>query len=191
MSNKKAFIQRAVTHFLPWLDWNMDKALAYAERLWERLSEHGYGSAKPQGARPLADHYRALTGTQRQWFDRFWKAYDHKQGKQRAAMRWGQLGELDDATYQHIIQAAKKDAERFLPTGQVRKMAEGWLTERRWEDHATPTNDNPEDEHDQQLRQLSAELAHARRLADMGDSYWAGEAERLAREIEQRRNTHG
>ena len=187
MSNKKAFIQRAVTHFLPWLDWNMDKALAYAERLWERLSEHGYGSAKPQGARPLADHYRALTGTQRQWFDKFWKAYDHKKGKQRAAMRWGQLGELDEATYQHIIQAAKKEAERPLPQGQVRKMAEGWLTERRWEDHPAPSPDSPQDQRHQELRKLSAELAHARNLADMGDSYWAGEAQKLQQRIEELR----
>jgi hypothetical protein len=182
MSHKKAFIQRAVTHFLPWLDWNMDKALAYAERAWDRLSERGYGSAKTQGPRPMADHYRALTDTQRQWFDRFWKSYDHKKGKQRAAMRWGQLGELDEATYQQIIRAAEHEAQRPLAPGQVRKMAEGWLTERRWEDHAT-TNDSPEDEYDQQLRQLSAELAHARRLADMGDEYWAGEVNKLETQL--------
>jgi len=172
--------------FLPHLEWNLDRAIRYAERLWERLSECGYGEGRRTGPRPLDDHYRALTPRQREWFDRFWSAYNHKQGKQGAAMRWGQLGELDDDTYRQIVEAAGKEAQRPLPPGQVRKMAQGWLTERRWEDHAGPRRE-PGDERQETLRRLAAELAHARRMAERGDDYWAGEAERLEDEIRQLR----
>jgi hypothetical protein len=190
MSHKKAFIQRAATHFLPWLEWDMDKALAYAERAWTRLNERGYGSERKQGPRPLDDHYRALPPKQRQWFDRFWKAYNHKQGKQGAALRWGQLGKLSDAEYQHIIDAAKKDAERILPQDQVRKMAQGWLTERRWDDHAPQAAASEEDPRHARLRQLSGELAHARQLAGLGDEYWAGQAQALEQQIGELREEH-
>ncbi len=187
MSNKRAFIQRAVIAFLPWLDGDFDRAVRYAERAWTRLSERGYGSAKPQGPRPMDNHYAALSERQRQWFDRFWKAYNHKQGKQGAAMRWGQLGELDDDAYQHIIDAARKAAEQPLPQGQVRKMAQGWLYERRWEDYAPAATATKNDERHARLRQLSGELAHARQLAGMGDEYWAGQVSVLEQKIEQLR----
>lgn len=188
--SRKRFIQAAATAFLPHLKWDLDRAIRYAERLWERLTERGHGPANPTGPRPLEDHYQALNPRQRHWFDRFWAAYNHKQGKQGAARRWGQLGELDDVAYRRIVEAARRDAARLLAPGQVRKMAQGWLAERRWEDHI-PQIKTGSDQRAERLRELSAELAHARRLAEHGDDYWKGEAERLAREIDRlRRDDH-
>ncbi len=186
--NRKRFIQTAFIAWLPALQWDFDRALRAAERAWDKLTERGLGSTRPSGPRPLQDHYQALNERQRAWFERFWTAYGYKRGKQGAALRWGQLGELSDDDYQQIIDAARKDAERPLPAGQVRKMAQGWLAERRWEDHA-PQRQAPANQHQERMRRLAADLAHARRMAEMGDDYWAGEAERLAREIDKQRST--
>ena len=186
--NKKRFLQTAFIAWLPALQWDFDRTLRAAEKAWRKLSEHGLGQANPRGPRPLQDHYQALNPRQRSWFDRFWAAYNHKQGKQGAALRWGQLGELSDEEYQRICDAARRDAQRLLAPGQVRKMAQGWLAERRWEDHA-PQRKTPTDQRQEQLRQLSAELAHARRLAEAGDDYWRAEAARLEKRLEQLRRS--
>ena len=184
--NRKRFIQTAFIAWLPALQWDVERTLRTAEKAWRKLSEQGHGEARRAGPRPLQDHYQALNDRQRAWFDRFWQAYAHKQGKQGAALRWGQLGELSDEEYQHIVEAARRSAERPLAPGQVRKMAQGWLAERRWEDHA-PQRKTTTDQRQEQMRQLAAELAHARRLAEAGDDYWQAEAERLAGEIDKQR----
>ena len=55
-------------------------------------------------------------------------------------MRWFQLGELTDDEYARIVEAARQVAQCPVPDGQERKMAQGWLTERRWEDYAPPAS---------------------------------------------------
>ena len=187
MSDKRRFIQQAATHFLPHLDWNLDQAIRYAERLWQRLDERGYGATERKGPRPIEDWYGRLTPRQRDWFDRFWKAYAYKKGKQGAAMRWHQLGELTDEDYERIVRAADAEAKRELPQGQVRKMAQGWLTERRWEDHQENAESQPSPIK-AQIVALSADLAHARRMAATGNEFWQQEADRLTQRLDALRS---
>ena len=73
---KPDFIQLASLHFMPVLSWDMDKAIGYAEKLWLRLGERGYGeaAAKTKAAEPKpggVDYYRKLSPWMKTQFDRF------------------------------------------------------------------------------------------------------------------------
>ncbi len=130
---KKQFIQHIIIRALPEIG-KLSATIQYAEQLWESMSYYGYGADKTPAPRENQDYYKALSSTQRVAFDKFWSAFRHKVDRNGAAMRWGQLGELSEAAYNTIIEAAKKEAAKPLSNGQVRKMAQGWLHERRYED---------------------------------------------------------
>jgi len=140
--NKKDFIQRLMIRAQPGLD-RVQAAIEYGESLWEALTCAGYGAAAEKGPRESEDWHRKLSPMQRQFFDRFWAAYGLKRGRNRAAMRWHQLGNLKETEYERIIQAAVRaamDWKNSAQPGQVRIYAEGWLAERRFED-AVPVED--------------------------------------------------
>jgi hypothetical protein len=113
-----------------------DGIITVGEQIWEILTRRGYGAPDPTGPREGKDWYGLLSERQRLAFDAFWRAFGLKKGRNNAAMRWHQLGELTEAEYGRLIAAASAEAARELPQGQARKWAEGWLQERRWEDHA-------------------------------------------------------
>jgi len=134
--NKAQFIQHLIVRTCPAMD-KFPAAIAHGEALWDRLTEAGYGDKKPAEPRDIkADYYSLLKPREADWFDRFWLAFNNKVGKQRAALRWAQLSErqaLTDEQYQGIVMAAKKEGERDFK-GSVRKHAEGWLSDRRYDD---------------------------------------------------------
>lgn len=189
--NKRQFIQNASIQFLDPGAPDVDKAIAWAERLWLRLSERGYGAAKTPEQRETRDAYRDLTDRQREWFDAFWDAFGHKHGRARAAMRWEQLGELDDAEYRQIIAAAKAERRRHENSTQTRKMAEGWLAEGRWRDAGPkPKPAAPQDDTARQRRELKAELKHMRELREAsGNDALDTTIERLEERLKQTGNT--
>ncbi|MEW4983092.1 MAG: hypothetical protein AB1Y26_07655 [Cycloclasticus sp.] len=136
--SKKRFIQSAsaILLFQTGEKPCVDKAVRYAEKLWEKLTEKGYGaSTKEHRPRSSRDYYKLLSEHQRKAFNLFWNAFGHKHGRDGAAMRFGQLGELTSAEYKIIIEAAKKESLRQLPYGQSRIMAQGWLEEKRYNDY--------------------------------------------------------
>lgn len=168
---KRDFIQQAAIRFLDPASPDPDKAIAWAERLWLRLSERGYGGPTPHQPRESRDWYRDLSPHQRQWFDEFWEAFGHKHGRARAAMRWHQLGELDEAEYRRIVSAAKAERRRHEHGTQARKMAEGWLAEARWRDAGPPAGKKPPaDDTRRRRREVAAELSHIRELREAGGS---------------------
>lgn len=134
--NKAQFIQHLIIRTCPATD-KVDAAVTHGERLWESLTERGYGDKKPAEPRDLKDdYYSLLKPEEAEWFDRFWEAFNYKRGKQRAALRWAQLSakqQLSDAQYQAIVNAAKKEGNRDF-NGAARKHAEGWLNDRRYSD---------------------------------------------------------
>lgn len=160
--SKKRFIQSVVARSLPTTD-KLQDAIAYAEHLWDGLTRAGYGDDKAAAPRQSKDWYRDLSERQRRWFDKFWKAFNYKHDRNGAAMRWRQLGELEDAAYEHIIAAAGKEADQQLPAGQSRKMAQGWLFERRFDDYAPDATAAKRQKNDG-LRALQAELKHLEKL---------------------------
>ncbi len=80
-------------------------------------------------------------------FAEFWDAFNHKFGKQRARTNWEKAVKKTDP--QIVIAGARRYAKwvsgeiardpRFKP-----KWAEGWLTERRWEDELDAAAQAPE-----------------------------------------------
>lgn len=73
-------------------------------------------------------------------FERFWAAFDHKHGKAAAADAW-----LEVECYHRaqpldwlapVLAAARAEAKAREHSTKAPKMAQGWLSERRWEDQA-------------------------------------------------------
>lgn len=197
---KRDFVQQASIEFLPHCHWNVDKSIQYAEKLWLRLTEKGLGDIKTTGPREPAKAYDRLNPLQKTAFDLFWLVYDYKAGRDKAAASWLALGELDKHEYDAIISAAKIEAEqrKSLPEGRVPKMAQGWLSERRWLDRKRSETEKKVEKKEilrQQIAKLQGELAHAENMLQLSQSnrsyptgqcdYWAGVRDRLKTEMEK------
>lgn len=82
---------------------------------------------------------RNLKGIQLDWFEQFWKAFNYKDGKADAADSWLNL-KVDETKFQMIMDGARREAmarpERKR-NGSTPKMAQGWLTSRRFEDEGS------------------------------------------------------
>lgn len=135
--SKKRFVQAVVARSLPTPD-KRQACLDYALDLYDWLTGKGYGDDKPGQPREGKDWYLRFDTRQKHFFDAFWAAFQLGKGKNEAAASWHHLGNLSDAEYQQIIDAAAKEAKRELPPGQARKMAQGWLNGKRYLDF-TPT----------------------------------------------------
>ena len=78
-----------------------------------------------------------LTGKRLETFYQFWDGFDFKQGKAAAADSWSKIPVLTNRLVKQILDAAKIEAQRRLSIinkGGTPKWAQGWITERRWED---------------------------------------------------------
>lgn len=80
---------------------------------------------------------RILDGKRLETFDHFWSAYAYARGKAEAADAWLDIPQLTDALVAQIVAAAQREAAArpaLLASGRTPKMAQGWITARRWED---------------------------------------------------------
>lgn len=80
---------------------------------------------------------RVMRGKRLRAFDRFWECFDYKKGKADAADVWFDIKVLTDPIVDKICLAAEKEAgmrQQLIDQGRVPKMAQGWLSGRRWED---------------------------------------------------------
>jgi len=85
----------------------------------------------------LTKKKRKLTGKRLVAFNMFWKAFNYPKGKAEAADAWIDIKYMTSAIVQQIIAAAIKEAENRpsdLSANKIPKMAQGWLSGRRWED---------------------------------------------------------
>ena len=88
---------------------------------------------KPAGRKPKS----VLSGKRLESFEQFWDAYNYKRGRGGAEKSWAAIPQLTDSMVAQICDAARKEAERrpaLEARGMTPKMAQGWLSERRWED---------------------------------------------------------
>jgi hypothetical protein len=178
---KKQFIQQIIIRALPEIN-HLNATVQYAEQLWDNLTRYGYGEDKLGKPRESLDYYRQLSENQRQAFDKFWNAFNYKKDRNGAAMRWLQLGQLSAAEYQFIIDAAKQESSRPLPQGQGRKMAQGWLFERRYEDF-TPPSVNPKKQQDLRRVNLKNELANLKKLYELSPNTSLAEQIQMLQEV--------
>ena len=83
---------------------------------------------------------RKLSGKRLETFDKFWDIFHVgwiKRGRAEAADAWLDIPVLTDAIVADILLGAKAEAmsrQRKLDAGRTPKMAQGWITARRWED---------------------------------------------------------
>lgn len=78
---------------------------------------------------------KVLKGAVLEDFQRFWKAFDYRKGKAEAADAF--LCAYDPELMEQILAGAREEAEKrqaLIDKGGTPKMAQGWLTGRRWED---------------------------------------------------------
>jgi hypothetical protein len=184
--SKKRFIQAVFARTVPPPAKFVD-GLEYAEKLWAFLTQHGYGDDKPSEPRKGEDYYQALAPRPRRFFDGFWLAFAHKYGRNNAARRWLQMGELSDDDYQKIIDAAVIEARRELAPGQVRKMAEGWLHEKRWQDFA-PTQTHAKNAINLAIERMANDLKGIKQLyAQSQDPKLLPQIEKLEAAIKEAR----
>ena len=194
---EQQFVRHTAALFVAchWEKPSLDRAIELAKNLWQRLDAHtdkpsGKGrSAKPR--EPEQDYYQQLNDRQRQAFDAFWRGFGFKQGRNGAAMRFLQLGEVSDEEYRHIINAAKAESNKTLPAGQSRKMAQGWLAERRWLDYVEPGSPpaSQAQERAVQYAKLQNDLVHAKRMSELLTTtdevaFWQAEAAQVLAKIE-------
>ncbi|WP_421902247.1 hypothetical protein [Maridesulfovibrio sp.] len=86
---------------------------------------------------------RKLTGKRLTSFLMFWEAFDYKKGKAEAADAWIDIPSLTDSLVTQVCEAAKHEAVRrtgIVERGNTPKMAQGWLSGRRWEDEDVAAN---------------------------------------------------
>ena len=80
---------------------------------------------------------KRLEGKRLGTFLLFWDAFDYKTGRAEAADAWLEIPTLTEKIVSDILSAAKKEAERrskIKADGKTPKMAQGWISGRRWED---------------------------------------------------------
>lgn len=88
---------------------------------------------------------KKLKGKRLETFDLFWAAFGYKKSRAAAADSWLDIPELTDSIVEHICLGAKtaaKERPAIFNKGSTPKMAQGWLSERRWEDEPY-VNPNP------------------------------------------------
>jgi len=165
MNEKRRFIQAVFARTVPAEHKFMD-GLAYAERLWAFLTQHGYGDPVKDGEkkpRVSHDYYAELDERQKRFFNAFWEAFNFKQARNEAAQAWLALGALTNDDYQKIIAAAEREAKRQRPEGQARMFAQGWLNRKRFDDYL-PTPKHANNVVDLSLTHLSNQLNGVKRL---------------------------
>lgn len=126
---------------------------------------------KPQNEFAENDFYltkrkRMLNGKRLESFMRFWNIFNYKKGKAESADAWLDIPELTNNLVNKICEAARIESSKrpgLVSQGRVPKMAQGWITAKRWEDEDyTPSdekkqNDNYPIETEDQIKKRESE----------------------------------
>ena len=87
--------------------------------------------------KPASKPKAVLEGKRLESFERFWNAFGFKKGRGGAEKAWAAIPTLTDGLVDQICEAARKEAAQrpaLEAQGRTPKWAQGWLSERRWED---------------------------------------------------------
>jgi len=87
---------------------------------------------------------RVLSGQLLAQFEEFWEVFALKEGRSAAADSWYDIKRLDQSLFDKILAGAQREAARrpgLRKNGRTPKYAQGWLTERRWEDELPDERD--------------------------------------------------
>lgn len=92
---------------------------------------------------------RKLSGKRLEAFSRFWDIFSYKKGKAEAADSWLDIPSMTNHLCEEINKAAEIEAKRrplLEASGKTPKMAQGWLSGRRWEDEFYTNYSNDQSE---------------------------------------------
>lgn len=84
---------------------------------------------------------KRLIGKRLETFEIFWDKFNYKKGRAEAADAWLEIPELNKLTCELIYKSAEQEAKcrlDLIASGKTPKMAQGWITARRWEDEIYP-----------------------------------------------------
>ena len=101
--------------------------------LLENADSASGDAPRAQPRRPKA----MLEGKRLEAFERFWNAFAYKKGRGGAEKAWVAIPALTDSLVDRICEAARKEAAQrpaLEAQGRTPKWAQGWISERRWED---------------------------------------------------------
>ena len=93
------------------------------------------GDAEP--SEYITKKKRKLTGKRLTTFEIFWERFGYKKGKAEAADAWLDIPSLTDTLCETINTAADAECSarpQMISDGHTPKMAQGWISGRRWED---------------------------------------------------------
>jgi hypothetical protein len=80
---------------------------------------------------------KTLAQARLQKFEIFWDTFDYKKGRGGAEKSWHKLGNIDEFLFAKILRGAEAEARGrplIISKGLTPKMAQGWITDKRWED---------------------------------------------------------
>lgn len=103
---------------------------------FEPVKEPKKKCASDEGAFFWTSKKKKLKGEKLEWFILFWEAFDFKNGRAGAADSWLEIPDLSESLVSEIVEGAKREARArgdTIANKQTPKWAQGWLTERRWE----------------------------------------------------------
>jgi len=86
---------------------------------------------------------RKLSGKRLETFLLFWEAFNYKRGKATAADAWLDIPDLTDSIVATIYKSANAEATlrtKTVTDGKTPQMAQGWITQKRWEDELEQTH---------------------------------------------------
>lgn len=89
---------------------------------------------------------RKLKNKRLESFERFWNVFNYKKGKPSAADAWYDIQSLTDSIVQKILAAAAVEAKNrpeMVRKDRTPKMAQGWISDRRWEDEESTSASRP------------------------------------------------
>jgi hypothetical protein len=181
--HKKDFVQRILIRSLPKGE-KISDGIDYAESMWQALSERGYGCVEKQAERDVIDHYKKLTVFQKEHFDNFWIAFGLKTDRNGAAQSWLKLGELSEPEYLQIVKAAKAERAKPREANTTRKMAQGWLSGRRFDDY-TDKKATVNHKTNPRMQEISGELTTLRRFESSSPGEYTEQISVLEFELSQ------
>lgn len=103
----------------------------------DSLNANSASGDAPRTQKPAPKPKAVLEGKRLESFERFWNAFGYKKGRGGAERAWAAIPTLTDALVEQICEAARKEAAQrpaLEAQGRTPKWAQGWLSERRWED---------------------------------------------------------
>jgi hypothetical protein len=140
-------------------DRNRQKSTISVTEITQRRVEESRGEKRKEEKRTsiaqksafyLTAKKKKLTGKRLETFERFWKAFNYKKSKAPAADAWLNIPELTNSLVEKIIQAAaqaNKDRQKILAAGLTPIYAQGWITQRRWEDEEHEEHEETDEEY--------------------------------------------